>query len=61
LQLVKEWNCAPNAIMLHNLVKDLLCIKRSHITVNRNDLELLPTCTEASLLRKIDRIYKLRY
>jgi hypothetical protein len=61
LQLVKEWNCAPNAIMLHNLVKDLLCIKRSHINVNRNDLELLPTCTEASLLRKIDRIYKLRY
>jgi hypothetical protein len=58
LQLVKEWDCIPNAIMLHHLIKEELSVKCTYITVNRNYIILLPTCTEDSLLRRIDKLYK---
>jgi hypothetical protein len=60
LRTVKIWDNAPNAVMFHLFIQDTL-EPLGHITISENIIKLHSKCTEDSLVRKINRLYALKY
>ncbi len=57
-ELVKQWNCAPNSILLKQGIRESL---RKVLKMNMNDITMLVPMREEDLVASIDDIYRDRY